>query len=215
VRAVEACDVTYRRCGLTLVQRVSLCADRGEVLALLGPAGSGVNTLLLLLAGAFSPDAGRVLIDGVATTTPRWDLRPDPRVIAHGPDGAATALASPSGSIVMLDRPTAGLDDTAAADVLRAARGRATDGACVVLTLDNHRVAAAHADTIAVVVAGRLVSWGVPGVALVPALRLLEGTRGAVTASADWPFGLDTAEHMTRPAAAWIDPSSLGGRAAS
>ena len=29
--------------------------------------------------------------------------------------------------------------------------------------------------TIAVLVAGRLVSWGVPGVALVPALRLLAG----------------------------------------
>ena len=54
--AIEACDVTYRRCGLTLIQRVSLCADRGEVLALLGPPGSGVNTLLLLLAGVL-PDA--------------------------------------------------------------------------------------------------------------------------------------------------------------
>ena len=174
--AVEACEVTYRRCGLTLIQRVSLCADRGEVLALLGPAGSGVNTLLLLLAGVFPPDAGRVLIDGVATTTPRWDLATDPRMIAHGPDGVARALDARSKSIVLLDRPTAGLDDGEAADVLRAARRRAADGACVVLTVDDPRVAAAYADTVAVVVAGRLVSWGVPGVALVPALRLLAAT---------------------------------------
>ena len=46
-------------------------------------------------------------------------------------------------------------------------------------------------------------------------VRQVTAQRGAVTASEDWPFGLDTAEHMTRPAAAWIDPSSLGGRAAS
>ena len=73
--AIEACDVTYRRCGLTLIQRVSLAADRGEVLALLGPPGSGVNTLLLLLAGVLPPDAGRVLVDGIAYRRRRRRLR--------------------------------------------------------------------------------------------------------------------------------------------
>ena len=46
-------------------------------------------------------------------------------------------------------------------------------------------------------------------------LKLVTAQRGAVTASEDWPFGLETAEHMTRPAVSWMDPSSLGGRAAS
>jgi hypothetical protein len=45
-------------------------------------------------------------------------------------------------------------------------------------------------------------------------LKQITAQRGAVTVSEDWPFGLDTAEHMTRPAAAWMDPS-LGRRAAS
>jgi ABC-type multidrug transport system ATPase subunit len=185
VVAVEACDVTYRRCGLTLVQRVSLCADRGEVLALLGSPGSGVNTLLLLLAGVLPPDAGRVLIDGVVPAIPRWDLRPDPRHLAHGPDQARVALAArATGGITLLDRPTVGLDARDAADVLRACRGRAADGDCVVLTSDDPGAVAAHADTVAVIVAGRLLSWGVPGVALVPALQILRVGSHTVTAGA-------------------------------
>ena len=172
--AIEACDVTYRRCGLTLIQRVSLCADRGEVLALLGPPGSGVNTLLLLLAGVLPPDAGRVLIDGVADTTLRWDLRPDPRRLAHGPDQAWATLRSPArGGVTLLDRPTAGLSDDEAADLVDECRRYAADGECVVLTCDDARLAAPRADTVALIVAGRLLSWGVPGVALVPALQIL------------------------------------------
>ena len=136
--AIEACDVTYRRCGLTLIQRVSLCADRGEVLALLGPPGSGVNTLLLLLAGVLPPDAGRVLIDGVADTTPRWDLRPDPRRLAHGSDQAWATLRSPgTGGITLLDRPTAGLTDGEAAELVHECRRYAAEGECVVLTCDD------------------------------------------------------------------------------
>jgi ABC-type hemin transport system ATPase subunit len=174
VVALEACDVSYRRCGLTLVQRVSLCADRGEVLALLGAPGSGVNTLLLLLAGVLPPDAGRVLIDGVVPTTPRWDLGPDPRRLAHGPDQARVALAThATGGITLLDRPTVGLDAGDATDMLPACRRRAADGECVVVTTDDAGLVASYADTVAVIVAGRLLSWGVPGVALVPALQIL------------------------------------------
>jgi iron(III) transport system ATP-binding protein len=42
----------------------SLCVDRGEVVALLGPSGCGKTTLLRLIAGFETPDAGAVDVAG-------------------------------------------------------------------------------------------------------------------------------------------------------
>ena len=58
-----------RRFGATAaVDGVSLDIARGEVLALLGPSGSGKTTTLRLLAGFETPDAGRVIVDGLDVT---------------------------------------------------------------------------------------------------------------------------------------------------
>ncbi len=46
------------------VDRVSLDIGRGEFFALVGPSGCGKTTLLRMLAGFETPDAGRILIDG-------------------------------------------------------------------------------------------------------------------------------------------------------
>src|ERR1700716_3424591 len=50
--------------GVSAVQAVSLDVFEGEFFALLGPSGCGKTTLLRLLAGLETPDAGRVLLDG-------------------------------------------------------------------------------------------------------------------------------------------------------
>ena len=118
--AIEARSVTYRRSGLTLIQHVSLCADRGEFLAILEAPGSGAETLLGLLAGALEPDHGGVLVDGRSQSRAQRGFRHDPRTLASGPDQAETLLAGAEHrAILVLERPTVGLAVDRANDVVR------------------------------------------------------------------------------------------------
>jgi putrescine transport system ATP-binding protein len=54
--------------GVTAVDGVRLDIYQGEFFALLGPSGCGKTTLLRILAGFETPDAGRVLLDGADLT---------------------------------------------------------------------------------------------------------------------------------------------------
>ena len=47
-----------------VVNEISLDLRPGELLALLGPTGSGKSTILRLIAGLEVPDSGRILLDG-------------------------------------------------------------------------------------------------------------------------------------------------------
>ena len=51
-----------------VIREVALTLDRGEVVALLGPNGSGKTTCFYCVAGLVSPDAGQVMIDGQDAT---------------------------------------------------------------------------------------------------------------------------------------------------
>jgi len=50
--------------GTTVLDGIDATVDRGQVVGLVGPNGAGKTTLLRTVAGAITPDAGRVLIDG-------------------------------------------------------------------------------------------------------------------------------------------------------
>src|SRR3954453_3621588 len=56
--------VTKRLGGFVAVDKLSLDIRAGEFFALLGPSGCGKTTLLRMLAGFETPDAGRILLDG-------------------------------------------------------------------------------------------------------------------------------------------------------
>lgn len=56
----------YRR--RQVIRDVSLHLNRGEVVALLGPNGSGKTTVFYAIAGLVPPDGGQVLIDGIDVT---------------------------------------------------------------------------------------------------------------------------------------------------
>jgi len=65
---LEVERVTKRFGGTVAADDVSFRLERGEVVALLGPSGSGKTTVLRLLAGFETPDAGRVLVGGEDVT---------------------------------------------------------------------------------------------------------------------------------------------------
>jgi branched-chain amino acid transport system permease protein len=56
--------------GLRALDDVALSLPQGEIVGLIGPNGSGKTTLLNLIAGALTPTAGRIAIDGADAT--RW-----------------------------------------------------------------------------------------------------------------------------------------------
>ena len=52
-----------------VIRDVTMTLDRGEVVALLGPNGSGKTTCFYAIAGLVFPEAGRVIIDGRDVTS--------------------------------------------------------------------------------------------------------------------------------------------------
>jgi spermidine/putrescine ABC transporter ATP-binding subunit len=74
---VISLDRVSRRFGdVAALDEVSLELREGEFFALLGPSGCGKTTLLRIIAGFETPDAGRVLLDGRDITGLRANARP-------------------------------------------------------------------------------------------------------------------------------------------
>jgi ABC-2 type transport system ATP-binding protein len=48
----------------TVVDRLTMTVDRGEIVALLGPNGAGKSTSIKMLTGILTPTSGEVLVDG-------------------------------------------------------------------------------------------------------------------------------------------------------
>ncbi len=69
--AALVCTGLRKHFGATVaVDDVDLDVPRGSLTALLGPSGCGKTTLLRLIAGLVTPDAGRIEIDGRVVTGP-------------------------------------------------------------------------------------------------------------------------------------------------
>ena len=65
---LELKDITKRFPGVLANDRISISADRGEVLGLLGENGAGKTTLMNILSGLYRPDSGEILIDDAPRT---------------------------------------------------------------------------------------------------------------------------------------------------
>ena len=61
---LELKEISKRFPGVLANDRISIAADRGKVLGLLGENGAGKTTLMNILSGLYKPDSGQIFIDG-------------------------------------------------------------------------------------------------------------------------------------------------------
>jgi simple sugar transport system ATP-binding protein len=61
---LELREITKRFPGVLANDRISISADRGKVLGMLGENGAGKTTLMNILSGLYKPDSGQIFIDG-------------------------------------------------------------------------------------------------------------------------------------------------------
>jgi sulfate/thiosulfate transport system ATP-binding protein len=67
--------LTKRFGSTAVVDEVSFEIERGSLVALLGPSGGGKSTVLRMIAGLETPDAGEVLLNGKGVTNTRVQER--------------------------------------------------------------------------------------------------------------------------------------------
>jgi simple sugar transport system ATP-binding protein len=61
---LELRDISKRFPGVLANDKISIAADRGKVLGMLGENGAGKTTLMNILSGLYKPDSGQIFIDG-------------------------------------------------------------------------------------------------------------------------------------------------------
>ena len=61
---IEVKNLSFNRGERVIYDNVSLQIRRGQITAIMGPSGTGKTTLLRLIGGQLSPDAGEVRLDG-------------------------------------------------------------------------------------------------------------------------------------------------------
>src|SRR5437763_17033537 len=66
--SIDIINITKTFGDFHALRDVTVGIERGKLTALLGPSGGGKSTLLRIIAGLETPDAGRVYIDGTDMT---------------------------------------------------------------------------------------------------------------------------------------------------
>jgi NHLM bacteriocin system ABC transporter ATP-binding protein len=121
--ALEGVRFRYRADGPEVLTDVDLRAEPGEFVALIGPSGGGKSTLLRLLLGFETPNAGKVLYDGqdLATLDVLAVRRQLGVVLQHGRVTAGSIFENiGGGGAISLDEAWAAAEDAGFADDVRA-----------------------------------------------------------------------------------------------
>ena len=60
--------------GVAVLKDVNADVEKGEVISIIGPSGTGKSTFLRCLNRLETPDGGSILVDGIDVTAPKADL---------------------------------------------------------------------------------------------------------------------------------------------
>ncbi len=120
--ALNGVQFRYRAEGPLVLEDISLEAEPGEFVALVGPSGSGKSTLLRLLLGFEAPSAGTVAFDGQDLSA--LDVLAVRRqlgvVLQHGRLSAGSIFENiASGGLTSLDEAWAAAEDAGFGDEVR------------------------------------------------------------------------------------------------
>jgi PrtD family type I secretion system ABC transporter len=118
--ALEQVSVRAPGDGPLLLRGVSLRLMPGEILGVIGPSGAGKTTLARLAAGATTPDAGAVRLDGANMTD--WDGDRLGRFIGYVPQDSALIAGSIKDNISRFATWSGGDPTTVDAAVVAAAQ---------------------------------------------------------------------------------------------
>ena len=83
---LECRNLTKRFGGFTALKQINLKLERGRIIGLLGPNGSGKTTMIKLLNGLIVPTEGEILVNGLAPcpeTKARVSYLPDNNYLSN------------------------------------------------------------------------------------------------------------------------------------
>lgn len=137
---ILAADVTMTRGAHTVLDRVDFVVSPTSRIAIVGENGRGKSTLLQVLAGALTPDAGTVTRIGTLGVADQEMPADDGRTVG---DAVTAAIAEAVAALAELDAASAALADAAGADdaasaddAARAASDRYANALDVAIALD-------------------------------------------------------------------------------
>lgn len=137
---ILAADVTMTRGAHTVLDRVDFVVSPTSRIAIVGENGRGKSTLLQVLAGALTPDAGTVTRIGTLGVADQEMPADDGRTVG---DAVTAAIAEAVAALAELDAASAALTDAAGADdaasaddAARAASDRYANALDVAIALD-------------------------------------------------------------------------------
>jgi branched-chain amino acid transport system ATP-binding protein len=98
---LEVINISKNFGGLTAVNKFSMAAEEGNIVALIGPNGAGKTTIFNLITGIIRPDSGKVIFDGQVITGKK------PHSIAAGGIGRTFQLTPLFADFTTLENVTA------------------------------------------------------------------------------------------------------------
>lgn len=61
---LESTNIVMNFGGLTAIDHLNFHVDKGEIVGLIGPNGSGKTTMFNIISGIYKPTSGKILLDG-------------------------------------------------------------------------------------------------------------------------------------------------------